>query len=152
MSNAITVEYGGRCLVIETEAKVSMAYDANRMVGAPHPPYEACRAVWDTGAMSTVITPTLARKLELQSLGLVQMQHANGVSLVNTYMINLLLPNRIEIKTIYVMEGSMTDTDILIGMDIITLCDFAITNKDGKTVFSFDVPSTRRTDYTEPNC
>ena len=43
---------------------------------------------------------------------------------------------------------AMTDTDMLIGMDIITLCDFAITNKDGKTTFSFDIPSSRVTDYT----
>ena len=42
----------------------------------------------------------------------------------------------------------MTDNDILIGMDVITMCDFAITNKGGKTVFSFDIPSTRITDYT----
>ena len=53
-----------------------------------------------------------------------------------------------EVSTLYVMEGDMTDNDILIGMDVITLCDFAITNKDGKTVFSFDIPSTRITDYT----
>ena len=104
---------------------------------------------WDTGAMSTVITPTMASKLGLKSLGLVKMQHANGVSLVNTYMINLLLPNKMEVHSLYVMEGAMADTDMLIGMDIITLCDFAITNNGGKTTFSFDVPSSRVTDYTK---
>lgn len=88
-------------------------------------------------------------KLGLKSLGLVKMQHANGTSLVNTYMINLLLPNKMEVHSLYVMEGAMTDCDILIGMDIITLCDFAITNKNGKTNFSFDIPSSRITDYTK---
>ncbi len=45
----------------------------------------------------------------------------------------------------------MSDTDILIGMDVITMCDFAITNKCGNTVFSFDIPSTHRTDYSVKN-
>ena len=149
MSNPLTLQFAGRVLEIATEAKLSKAYDATRMPGISHPPYEQCKAVWDTGAMSTVITPTMASKLGLKSLGLVKMQHANGVSLVNTYMINLLLPNKMEVHSLYVMEGAMADTDMLIGMDIITLCDFAITNKNGKTTFSFDVPSSRVTDYTK---
>lgn len=148
MNQPLTIQFGGRVLEIATEAKISKAYDAVRMPGISHPPYESCKAVWDTGAMSTVITPAIAKKLGLNSLGFVKMQHANGVSLVNTYMINLLLPNKMEVHSLYVMEGAMTDTDILIGMDIITLCDFAITNKNGKTTFSFDIPSTRFTDYT----
>lgn len=41
------------------------------------------------------------------------------------------------------------NTDILIGMDIITLGDFAITNVGGKTVFSFRTPSTKMIDYVE---
>lgn len=88
MSCPLTLQFSGRVLVITTEVKVSKAYNALRMPGIPHPPYEPCKAVWDTGAMSTVITPTMANKLGLKSLGLVKMQHANGVSLVNTYMIN----------------------------------------------------------------
>lgn len=149
MSCPLTMQFGGRVLEIATDVKISKAYDATRMTNIPHPPYEPCKAVWDTGAMSTVITPTMAAKLGLKSLGLVKMQHANGVSLVNTYMINLLLPNKMEVHSLYIMEGAMTDTDMLIGMDIITLCDFAITNKDGNTTFSFDVPSSRVTDYTK---
>jgi len=149
MNHPLTIDFGSRALEIATDAKVSMAYDANRMPNIPHPPQIPCKAVWDTGAMSSVITPALAQKLGLFSLGLVKMHHANGDSMVNTYMINLLLPNKMEVSTLYVMEGDMTDTDILIGMDIITMCDFAITNKDGKTVFSFDIPSTRITDYTK---
>lgn len=149
MNHPLTIEFGSRALEIATDAKVSMAYDANRMPGIQHPPYIPCKAVWDTGAMSSVITPALAQKLGLFSLGLVKIHHANGDSMVNTYMINLLLPNKMEVSTLYVMEGDMTDTDILIGMDIITMCDFAITNKDGKTVFSFDIPSSSITDYTK---
>src|SRR3972149_10734968 len=37
--------------------------------------------------------------------------------------------------------------DILIGMDLITLGDFAITNKDGQTMFSFRHPSLGHIDF-----
>ena len=57
MSNPLTLQFAGRVLEIATEAKISKAYDAARMPGIPHPPYEPCKAVWDTGAMSTVIPP-----------------------------------------------------------------------------------------------
>ena len=77
------------------------------------------------------------------------MQHANGDAIVNTYIINLLLPNNMEVSTLSVMEGAMSDVDLLIGMDVITLCDFAITNKEGKTIFSLDIPSCHETDYTK---
>jgi hypothetical protein len=40
--------------------------------------------------------------------------------------------------------------DILIGLDIITIGDFSITNHNGKTVVSFRIPSdTYHIDYVE---
>lgn len=148
MTHPLTIDFGKRTLAIYTVAKVSKAYDAMRTPNVPHPQYMVCKAVWDTGAMNSVITPKIVSELGLVSLGKVKMHHANGDSLVDTYMINLLLPNQMEVHTLFVMEGDMSDTDILIGMDVITMCDFAITNKGGNTVFSFDIPSTHRTDYS----
>jgi len=37
--------------------------------------------------------------------------------------------------------------DVLIGMDILGLGDFAVTHQDGKTVFSFCVPSRKHIDF-----
>ena len=149
MNHPLTIEYGKRALEISTNVKVSNFYDQSRQPNLPHPAYKQCRAIWDTGAMSTTISPALAQKLGLVSFGKVRMQHANGDAIVNTYIINLLLPNNMEISTLPVMEGAMTDVDLLIGMDVITLCDFAITNKEGKTIFSFDIPSCHETDYSK---
>ena len=39
--------------------------------------------------------------------------------------------------------------DVLIGMDIITLGDFAVTNRDGITVMSFRTPAQGRIDYVK---
>lgn len=39
--------------------------------------------------------------------------------------------------------------DMLIGMDIITLGDFALTHKNNGTVFSFQIPSTHEYDFVK---
>jgi uncharacterized protein YecA (UPF0149 family) len=39
--------------------------------------------------------------------------------------------------------------DVLIGMDIITLGDFSVTNFQGNTCMSFRVPSLHQIDYVE---
>jgi hypothetical protein len=41
----------------------------------------------------------------------------------------------------------MGKTDVLIGMDIISRGDFALTHKEGKTVFSFRYPSLATIDF-----
>lgn len=46
-------------------------------------------------------------------------------------------------------RGTRFDADILIGMDIITLGDFAVTNYEGVTKLSFRVPSQRHIDFVE---
>ncbi len=38
---------------------------------------------------------------------------------------------------------------MLIGMDIISRGDFAVTNKDGKTTFSFRLPSVAKIDFVK---
>jgi hypothetical protein len=43
--------------------------------------------------------------------------------------------------------GSRFHADILIGMDIITLGDFAVSNFEGVTKFSFRVPSLSHIDF-----
>lgn len=39
------------------------------------------------------------------------------------------------------------DSDLIIGMDIITQGDFSITNFGGRTLFSFRIPSLHSIDY-----
>jgi hypothetical protein len=37
--------------------------------------------------------------------------------------------------------------DVVIGMDIVTRGDFAVTNRDGRTTFSFRIPSQSHIDF-----
>lgn len=41
------------------------------------------------------------------------------------------------------------DCDLFIGMDIISLGDFALSHKEGKTLFSFRIPSLAPIDFEE---
>ena len=52
------------------------------------------------------------------------------------------------IQNVMVTAGKLgNDTDFLIGMDIITLGDFSVTNFEGKTTFSFRYPSCETINY-----
>ena len=97
--------------------------------------------------MRSTISTQIAKKLNLSPLGQARVCHADGESFCNYYVVNLLLPNRIEIKMLMVNDGRLTDTDMLIGMDVISLCDFAITNAGTETKFSFQIPSTIDIDF-----
>jgi len=77
----------------------------------------------------------------LTPIGKARTYNCTGNILVDMYKVNLLLPNNIEVENLTVLADELPDTDFLIGMDVINLCDFAITHKDGKTKFSFQIPS-----------
>ena len=106
-----------------------------------------CTALWDTGATNTVITKNVAHSLNLPITGMAMVNHAGGMSQVPKHVVNIMLPNNVGIPFTEVTEGDLKGCDVLIGMDIITKGDFAITNVGGKTTFSFRIPSIETIDY-----
>lgn len=107
------------------------------------------KALWDTGATASVISAEVAIKLGLSPISQCVTYHAQGKSLVNVYLVNLVLPNQILIKDVRVTEGNLNGFGVLIGMDIINLGDFALTHRDNKTVFSFQIPATHEYDFVK---
>jgi len=75
----------------------------------------------------------------------------SGTKVVNTYLLNIILPNDIVIKDVEVCDSDIGNQglDVLIGMDIILLGDFAVSNFNDKTTFTFRVPSKQTTDYVK---
>ena len=63
------------------------------------------------------------------------------------YTINVKLPNDVEFQALPVILGNLPGYDMLIGMDIIGLADFAITHPAGETKFSFRIPSQADIDF-----
>lgn len=105
-------------------------------------------AAWDTGAECSIISPYLAQSLNLKSIGKVEARgvgHGRG----ELCEIAVALPNGKVIHDLQVYCLDIEDYDILLGMDVINQCDFAITNQNGKTTFSFQSPSSTTIDFSE---
>lgn len=117
--------------------------------GVPHPHGVVCNALWDTGSSRSGISARLAQRLGLVRLGLSKSHSANGYVESDVYSVNLFLPDRrTELSEVPVSCITLDDeVDILLGMDIITMCDFSITNQGEKTTFSYQIPSTMTIDF-----
>lgn len=144
---SFTLEANGILRELKTECGVCPAYDL--LSTKQHPQIQKFIGLWDTGATGTVIDLKAAKKLGLQPIKKAKVYHAHGDSIVNVYAINLFLPNQVAFTFVQVTEGRLKDIDILIGMDIISRGDFSITNFEGKTTFSFRIPSTQKIDFNE---
>lgn len=106
--------------------------------------------LWDTGASNSCITQQIVNNLGLTSIGQRRMRTANGEVDVSTYSVDFELPNGLRVKNILVSCCDLGgDVDVLIGMDVIMNGDFAITNTDHNTTFSFRIPSIQEIDFEE---
>lgn len=106
--------------------------------------------LWDTGASRSSITQRIVDDLSLIPVGRNNVSTANGVVPVNTYCVDIGLPNGVTVSNVIVSCCDLgDDIDVLIGMDIIKHGDFSITNINHKTTFSFRIPSTKEIDYVK---
>lgn len=103
-------------------------------------------AIWDTGATGSVITQKIVDKLGLIPTGKTTVHGVNSTQVVDTYIVDILLPNNVNVENVNVMvcEINSPGSDMLIGMDIIGIGDFAISNASNHTEFSFCFPSHER--------
>jgi len=104
-------------------------------------------AIWDTGATGTVITSQVVEGCNLKPTGAAKVYGVNGSHNANCYLVDVWLPNGVIITNVRAVEGQINGASVLIGMNIISLGDFAISNYRGKTTFSFRIPSLAETDY-----
>ena len=108
-----------------------------------------CKSVWDTGATNSVISERLVSRMELPVISEVPTTGVNGTFVTTLHVIDLWLPNHIVMPRLRVSKGILEEEDVLIGMDVITRGDFAVSNYNGKTSFTFRVPSVAVTDYVK---
>ena len=107
------------------------------------------KALWDTGAMCSVISEDLAMRLGLSAVSVQKIATPTNVMDAKMYMVDFILPNSIEVKHINVLGAYPSSVDVLIGMDIIGLGDFAVTNYLKQTCFTFRIPSKERIDFSK---
>lgn len=111
----------------------------------------SAKAQWDTGASGTCISSEVVDALGLVSTGKQIIQTPSGQSVVDTYSVDIQFPNNVVIPDLMVCGTKIGEQGIqvLIGMDVLLLGDFAVSNYQGKTVFSFRIPSKKTTDYVK---
>jgi len=136
--NAITYRYNELAKEITTPINVSMP-DGN--------PLEFI-AVWDTGATNSVITFDVVKRLNLCPEGSIVVNGVTGSQSVDTYLVTFILPNGFS-KDILTASCTMAiGCDVLIGMDIISFVDLAITSGSHGTTFSFRTPHGNEIDFS----
>jgi hypothetical protein len=144
---ALTVKHTGRAAQIITDLKISAAYDPTAPPN-PVPQEITTRALWDTGASGSVISQDIAKTLALTPVGATNVKHAGGSSISPTHLVNFYLPHGPTMTGALVTEfQAQPQFGAIIGMDIITMGDLAITNVGGQTVMSFRLPSIEMIDY-----
>lgn len=147
--NAFTLPGSSLLDTLKTTCSISKAISILEInSGVPHPDFKDFTAIWDTGASSSAISPRVVGALGLIPTGKGECETAAGRVEVDKYSINIKLPNGVAFSSLQVSCNNM-NVDVLIGMDIISKGDFCITNKDGKTLFTFQIPSSHETDYVK---
>lgn len=90
---------------------------------------------WDTGSMVTCISERLVSELHLRKTGITTISGIeNQPRRANTYMVNLEFPNGVKMGYVEVVEAPMPLTDLLVGMDVISECDFHYSIIDNKSL------------------
>ena len=103
--------------------------------------YRTMNCMWDTGSTNTLITQEVVKELGLTPYSKAIISDNTTVEECDTYMVHLGLPTGNTVLGLEVMLSNSKDYDVVIGMDVITLGDFVLTNANGKSVFSFRYPA-----------
>jgi hypothetical protein len=108
-------------------------------------------ALWDTGAMGSVIAPAVVTKLNLDIVDTVEITGINGVSEAEVAVVSVRFPSGAVINDLRVAVCAMSpDTEMILGMDAITQMDLAITNGNKQTQCSFTIPPRKdKIDFTK---
>lgn len=145
---SFTKEFADNMSAIVTNCLVFTPDDLSEKV--PQSFYHTHNCLWDTGSEITVISPKLAEILCLEKSGEAQVGGIGGFDYKSwTTKVHLGLPSGEIFEDLDVYVDDLPDHDMIIGMDVMKEMDIAITNANGKMVFSYDRPSTRRIDFSK---
>lgn len=122
-------------------------------------------ALWDTGATNTCISQQVYDTLGLSPVSFTTMQTASSKEVASVTLINVKLPNDVSVKDVRAIVSKIGEQvfpikeedgqtyirrlDVLIGMDIICLGDFSVSNFQGNTTLTFRIPSISEIDFTK---
>ena len=131
--HAFTTEFKGLTNQLVTPVNLSLpTHETDN-----NPSLFSTNALWDTGATNSVITSDTVKKL--------------GLKPDSIHLINIYLPSMVAIPFVQVTECSDISGNFgaIIGMDIITLGDFVVTNFDKKSTLTFRIPSVEKINFVK---
>ena len=126
-------EYPYPPLKLITEAEIYNSMQSQNVI--------RIKALWDTGAILSAVTPEIAKKLNLVSTNRIKVNGIGNYCIADIVRVSIRLPNMVELNNARISVLNLVkDVDMLIGMDIIRLGDFSISNGGGKMLFTFAMP------------
>lgn len=150
-THIFTVDYPGLARLLTTEVIVSPAFDP-RLIPEGSIPHVAYAAIVDTGSTISAVSPRVVHALQLKPIRMVEVETiSEHQELANLYLVNIVLRNKVGLRFLRCVEAKIRSGDVLIGMDVITRGDLVVTNFQGKTTFSFRMPSVERIDFGQVN-
>lgn len=130
-----TIEGKGRWMRIVSHCIVSPTPDKQQRTNEKG--FACDSAEWDTGSMVTIISERVASELCLKQTGITTISGVDGRPIkANTYLVNLQFPGELKANLVEVVEAPLLTQDLLVGMDIISECNFLYSFKDGKSSLS----------------
>lgn len=137
--SSFTVPYGvtSTALFIRVKAEANGEY------------YEGWGLI-DTGSVDSGITETVVNKLNVVPIKGKEYHTANGKIVAPRYNISLTLQNNVVFSDIQasLFTNNGDGFDFLIGMDIISQGNLAVTNSNGVKLISFEYPTHGTIDFT----
>jgi hypothetical protein len=150
---SFTTRYNRRVNKLLNDIRVSSPFDRNAppvIISQLAEKAKTYKCIWDTGATNSVISQKVVDECGLMPIGMALVNSATEQKRCETFLVSIFLPNKVAVPSIVATKGMLADCDVLIGMDIIALGDFAITHPEGKTMFSFRLPSIGQLDFVKP--
>ena len=139
---SFTTKYSGLSNVLKNEVQVAQSsVKASPTFTRPY------IGLWDTGATCSVITQKIVDDLNLKPISYGKVYTSKDSYDTPFFYVDILLPNKVIIPKLRVPLGNPFGCDLLVGMDIIGKGDFAVSNYNGMTVFTYRFPSIMEFDF-----
>jgi hypothetical protein len=130
-NQAFTTRYQGRALRLTGEVEIFPAFlpDSTPIAGKKYV------ALYDTGATHSAISPIVVQELNLPIIRATRVGVGGGFHDTTSHLVNIKLPSGVmcpmfQVAKIHVPSGE----NVIIGMDILSAGDFAVTQDRGNTV------------------
>jgi predicted aspartyl protease len=149
ISHSFTTVYSGMSNQLINNVTVDAAFDDQGQPIEKIRSKKQWKALWDTGATGSCISQRIAAELGLKPTAMSKMITPSGEKTVPCYRVQILLPNNVRFADVQVLEADCQKFDMLIGMNIIGQGDFAVSNFQGSTVFSYRYPSLAKLDFVQ---